>query len=1545
MTRLTLLRTPLFLGLFAACAALGAALLACEQPVPTATATQISTATSTATTAPKDTPVPVSLVAPTSVPKATPTVTPSSTDTATPLPTDTPTSLPTETPTPVPTDTPTPAPTATVIDTPTPVYTDTPTATPTATPKDWAALFELYEASGGPNWLNNTHWLSATPIEYWHGVVTDEHGSITELQLRGNGLNGEIPGELGNLTDLKVLRLEENDLRGEIPPELGDLANLETLILFENELIGEIPPSLGDLSNLSLLVLAKNRLSGEIPPELAQLSKLQGLFLHENLLEGTIPSDFAALSNLAQLRLDGNQLNGEIPPELARLTNLQLLNLKENHLSGVIPPELGALLKLKTLDLNANQFSGEIPAELGELPYLEVLLIAGNDELAGCIPDSLRDVRDNDLSYLELPFCSVVAAKRALEPERAALVAIYDATDGPNWHNSRNWLSDASVGEWHGVRTNSNGRVVALDLVDNNLSGEIPPEIERLSELTWLRLDGNGLRGVIPPEIGSLSKLDALLLTFNELEGELPGELASLSNLSVFSVGQNRLTGSIPSWIGDLTNLERIVLFQNQFSGEIPAAFGDLGNLVLLRLNDNKLSGKIPTALGALSRLEWLEISNNQLTGEIPVELAGLSNLTDLILYRNRLSGEVPSELGRLANLRNLRFDFNRFTGSIPPELGNLSMLENLELLDNQLSGEIPPEIGEISNLTQLFVSRNSGLTGCFHDGLLDIESNDFYDVDLESCSQAERDALAMMYERTDGANWINGDGWLTDAPLDEWYGVTTDEYGRVVGIDLVENNLNGEISNALGKLAKLETLRLTGNAITGCVPISLANLPTNDFGDSMLNECSVHFPDNWLKSAMLERLGMEPGSEIYASDLSVLEHLNLSWSYIRDLEGLQHATNLRRLTLGESRPTPRPDEESYPNTIENLAPLAHLTNLTELNLAHCELTNIVALSSLTNLEHLDVGFNRLHHLEPIANLNKLESLLASNNHVEDVENLSDLSSLTRLDLSDNKFSDIAPLAGLERLQELDISYNELFDLAPVSRLEQLLRLEIKGIGVEDLSPIEDLSRLTHLDASWNVVNDLSPLRGLTALNTLKLGPAPISDISVLSDFVELEQLRIVGTEVTDISPLRDLKNLRSVVLSDNRISDVGPLAGLGDLAILDLNFNQIEDVSPLVELSELDDLRLNGNRIGDLEPLVENQGLSDSDRLELDANILDFGANRRLAVRLTDRGVDVEFDALYATAFGQPQIYGDNAFVLPIGENLLSANLRLEDYANDFYENFRDEFDFLMVISNVELFDDLSRRYSGGYLGVSNDVEGIGIDKFHNDEWGSDGRLQGVLHFPWKGGLGGGPVLHELMHRWGNRVVEPYPHWWFSSVNGQLGGFGVDTLVDLGGGRYTAWFFGPGGRSGDGDPYSVLELYLAGLAPAEEVPDWIVGVDAGWSFGPDGRVEEYEDRGHVFTVGEFKTYSIDDIIATHGPRAPGFSASQKEFRAAAILLVDEDHPATPKVVEEISHQVSRFSHRGDDEEWEYNFYEATRGRGTMLMGDLPTFRKEGQAE
>ena len=52
----------------------------------------------------------------------------------------------------------------------------------------------------------------------------------------------------------------------------------------------------------------------------------------------------------------------------------------------------------------------------------------------------------------------------SLETDREALVALYNAADGPNWSNNTNWLSDEPSGEWHGVRTDRSGRVLSLSL-------------------------------------------------------------------------------------------------------------------------------------------------------------------------------------------------------------------------------------------------------------------------------------------------------------------------------------------------------------------------------------------------------------------------------------------------------------------------------------------------------------------------------------------------------------------------------------------------------------------------------------------------------------------------------------------------------------------------------------------------------------------------------------------------------------------------------------------------------------------------------------------------------------------------------------------------------------------------------------------------------------------------------------------------------------------------------------------------------------------------
>ena len=201
-----------------------------------------------------------------------------------------------------------------------------------------------------------------------------------------------------------------------------------------------------------------------------------------------------------------------------------------------------------------------------------------------------------------LSLCPAVSALDA-STDRAALVALFNATNRSDWGSNRNWLSDRPIGEWSRVSTDGDGRVTGLWLDGNQLSGSIPSELGNLTNLRTLSLSNNQLSGSIPSELGSLAKLEVLWLDGNQLSGSIPSELGNLTNLRTLSLSNNQLSGSIPSELGSLAKLEVLWLDGNQLSGSIPSELGNLTNLRTLSLSNNQLSGSIPSELGSLANL------------------------------------------------------------------------------------------------------------------------------------------------------------------------------------------------------------------------------------------------------------------------------------------------------------------------------------------------------------------------------------------------------------------------------------------------------------------------------------------------------------------------------------------------------------------------------------------------------------------------------------------------------------------------------------------------------------------------------------------------------------------------------------------------------------------------------------------------------------------------------------------------------------------------------------------------------------------------------
>ncbi len=150
--------------------------------------------------------------------------------------------------------------------------------------------------------------------------------------------------------------------------------------------------------------------------------------------------------------------------------------------------------------------------------------------------------------------------------ERAALIAIYDSTNGAGWTYRFNWRNAEDTDfappgtecTWYGVRCYADGtHVMQLELQSNQLIGPLPPEIGNLSSLWALRLGGNQLTQV-PPEIGRLSSLNYLMLSASGL-AVIPPEIGNLSSLILLDLSHNQLA-SFPPEIADLPNLNLLNL-------------------------------------------------------------------------------------------------------------------------------------------------------------------------------------------------------------------------------------------------------------------------------------------------------------------------------------------------------------------------------------------------------------------------------------------------------------------------------------------------------------------------------------------------------------------------------------------------------------------------------------------------------------------------------------------------------------------------------------------------------------------------------------------------------------------------------------------------------------------------------------------------------------------------------------------------------------------------------------------------------------------------
>ena len=300
-----------------------------------------------------------------------------------------------------------------------------------------------------------------------------------------------------------------------------------------------------------------------------------------------------------------------------------------------------------------------------------------------------------------------------------------------------------------------------------------------------------------------------------------------------------------------------------------------------------------------------------------------------------------------------------------------------------------------------------------------------------------------------------------------------------------------------------------------------------------------------------------------------------------------------------------------------------------------------------------------------------------------------------------------------------------------------------------------------------------------------------------------------------------------------------------------------------------------------------------------------------------------------------------------------------LQNITKTIYTKFNGDFDFIFFTIN-SLDENRANvnalGFHGQYMGISNDVQGIGSSTYPaGDSFGDSGKLKGIMSFPYYDAIRRGPALHEFAHAWAAHICDTYDfdndrqysHWGVSNAGGQLGGFNhIRTVRKTGDvteyqasmspetnpdGSFKYGGFGTFANGGNSVPYSDIELYLMGMISAEDLRAKKFRLDVYTGLGYEDTREKVGSG--YFTATGITSYTIDDIIRLHGPRVPNTRNSQKRFKVLSVIL-SETRGAENTRHREIVDHVRWFAGESTSS-GVYNFNQATRGVGSLEVGGL----------
>ncbi|GER37165.1 receptor protein kinase [Striga asiatica] len=399
-------------------------------------------------------------------------------------------------------------------------------------------------------------------------------------------------------------------------------------------------------------------------------------------------------------------------------------------------------------------------------------------------------------------FCSLLAAVVRAQSGDAAVML--DLKKNLNNSGLLGW-SATDPCNWEYIHC-INGRVVRIQIGNQNLRGTLPPSLNSLTSLQVLEVEGNQLTGSLP-SLAGLNALQTLILSNNNFTSIPADFFDGMTSLQDVYLDYNDFQAwSIPNGLRNASAMQTFSATSTNIIGPFPDFFGSdsFPSLTTLRLAFNNLEGPLPSTLATSSvQSLWLNgQKGTKLNGSLAI-LQNMTQLTEVWLHGNGFTGPLPDFSG-LTQLQNLSLRDNSLTGPVPDSLVNLDSLKVVNLTNNLLQGKTP----KFHDRVQVDISEDTN-SFCLAEAGADCDAR------VNILLSVARD---VGYPITFAENWKGND------PCALWKGINCDN-GNITVVNFHGLELSGIISRNFSQIKSLERLILSNNNLTGTIPSELATL------------------------------------------------------------------------------------------------------------------------------------------------------------------------------------------------------------------------------------------------------------------------------------------------------------------------------------------------------------------------------------------------------------------------------------------------------------------------------------------------------------------------------------------------------------------------------------------------------------------------------------------------------------------------------------------------------------------------------------------------